>query len=168
MGTHPHPAPMPAAAPPPVSGQDTVPGPDRTGFIEMIFPDQANHYGTLFGGNALSMMGKAAFVAATRHARCPVVMASSEKTEFHVPVQVGQIVELDAHVVRVGRTSMTVRVEVTAEELLSGARRLAVRGSFEMVAVNAAGKPVPIPTPARATVAASVAAPSSHSKEMPK
>jgi len=40
-----------------------------TRFIELVFPSEANHYGTLFGGNALSMMGKAAFVAATRHAR---------------------------------------------------------------------------------------------------
>lgn len=168
MGAHPQalPAAPPAALPDP--SPDRTAGPTRTGFVEMIFPDQANHYGTLFGGNALSMMGKAAFVAATRHARCPVVMASSEKTAFHVPVQVGQIVELAAEVVRVGRTSMTVIVEVTAEELLSGARRLAVRGSFEMVAVNAAGKPVPIPAPAGAPVAAPVAAPSSHAKEMSK
>ena len=34
--------------------------PDETRFVEMVFPEQANHYGTLFGGNALSLMGKAA------------------------------------------------------------------------------------------------------------
>ena len=45
-----------------------------TCFIEMVFPEQANHYGTLFGGAALSLMGKAAFVAATRRARQAVVM----------------------------------------------------------------------------------------------
>uniref|UniRef100_A0A9E7ZZ15 Acyl-CoA thioesterase n=1 Tax=Bosea sp. NBC_00436 TaxID=2969620 RepID=A0A9E7ZZ15_9HYPH len=50
-----------------------------TRFVEMVFPEQANHYGTLFGGHALSLMGKAAFVAATRRARCAVVMATSEK-----------------------------------------------------------------------------------------
>mgnify|MGYP003449498611 CR=1 FL=1 len=43
--------------------------PDETRFVEMVFPEQANHYGTLFGGHALSLMGKAAFVSATRHAR---------------------------------------------------------------------------------------------------
>ena len=68
----------------------------ETRFIEMVFPEQANHYGTLFGGNALSLMGKAAFVAATRRARVPVVMARSEKIEFHVPVRVGELVELTA------------------------------------------------------------------------
>ena len=91
-------------------------------FIEMIFPEHANHYGTLFGGNALSLMGKAAFVAATRRARTAVVMASSDKIDFHMPVRVGEIVELDARVSRVGHSSMTVDVEVTAEILLSGER----------------------------------------------
>lgn len=83
---------------------------------EMVFPEQANHYGTLFGGTALSLMGKAAFVAASRHAR----------------------------VMREGRTSMTVEVEMTAEGLTSGERALAVQGRFEMVCVDEAGKPSPI------------------------
>ncbi|WP_454917693.1 acyl-CoA thioesterase [Xanthobacter sediminis] len=129
------------------AGPGAAPGPDQTSFVEMIFPDQANHYGTLFGGNALSLMGKAAFVAATRRARAPVVMARAEKTDFHMPVRVGEIVELSARVTRVGRSSMTVEVEMTAEALVSGARRLAVRGAFEMVAVDAAGRPVPVPSP---------------------
>jgi acyl-CoA hydrolase len=117
---------------------------DETRFVEMIFPEQANHYGTLFGGHALSLMGKAAFVAATRRARAPVVMATSEKIEFHIPVRVGELFELTAQVTRVGRSSMTVAVEAVSEGLVSGTRRLAVRGSFEMVAVDEAGKPVPI------------------------
>jgi acyl-CoA hydrolase len=121
------------------------PNPASTCFIEMIFPDQANHYGTLFGGNALSLMGKAAFVAATRWARRSVVMATSEKVEFHVPVRVGDLLELTASVERVGRSSMTVVVEAVAESLLSGDRRVAVRGSFEMVAVDDDGKPTAVP-----------------------
>ncbi len=117
------------------------PPPEETRFLEMVFPEQSNHYGTLFGGTALSLMGKAAFVAASRRARRAVVMASSEKVDFHMPVQVGQIVELHAQVVRMGRTSMTVVVEMVAETLLSGQRSLAMRGSFEMVAVDATGRP---------------------------
>jgi acyl-CoA hydrolase len=48
----------------------------------MIFPEQANHYGTLFGGHALNLMGKAAFITATRWARQNVVMAASTKSSF--------------------------------------------------------------------------------------
>lgn len=115
--------------------------PEETRFLEVVFPEQSNHYGTLFGGTALSLMGKAAFVAASRRARRAVVMASSEKIDFHLPVKVGQVVELHAQVVRIGRSSMTVIVEMVAETLLSGQRALGMRGSFEMVAVDATGCP---------------------------
>lgn len=118
--------------------------PGGTLFVEMIFPEQANHYGTLFGGTALSLMGKAAFVAASRRARRAVVMATSDKIEFHMPVAVGQLVELAAHVSRVGRTSMTVEVAVIVETLTTGERRPAMRGQFEMVAVDEDGRPAPI------------------------
>jgi acyl-CoA hydrolase len=118
--------------------------PDETRFVEMVFPEQANHYGTLFGGNALSLMGKAAFVAATRRARQSVVMATSDKIEFHEPVRVGELVELVARVERVGRSSMTVAVDMIREDLISGRRKAAVRGTFEMVAVDAFGRPVSI------------------------
>jgi acyl-CoA hydrolase len=118
--------------------------PNETRFVEMIFPDQVNHYGTLFGGNALSMMGKAPFVAATRYVRRPVVMASSDKIAFHAPVRAGEIVELTARVERVGRSSMTVAVDLVSEALISGQRQCAASGSFEMVVVDEAGRPTPI------------------------
>jgi acyl-CoA hydrolase len=116
----------------------------ETRFMEMVFPAVSNHYGTLFGGNALELMGKAAFVAAARHARRNVVMASSDKIEFHEPIPVGELVELIARVERAGRSSMTVSVELIRESLMSGQRTSAVRGSFEMVAVNDHGRPIAI------------------------
>jgi acyl-CoA hydrolase len=121
-----------------------VPTEDRTRFVEMIFPEQANHYGTLFGGHALNLMGKAAFIAATRRTRQNVVMAASGRIEFHLPIHVGELVELIAFIVRVGRSSMTVAVDMIREDLISGRRQSAVRGTFEMVAVNELGRPVPI------------------------
>lgn len=120
----------------------------ETRICEMVFPEQANHYGTLFGGTALSLMGKAAFIAASRHARGAVVMATSEKVAFHHPVAVGQLVEFYAFVTREGRASMTVEVEVTCETLTTGERSLAMKGRFEMVAVDSRGKPKAFRTPA--------------------
>jgi uncharacterized protein (TIGR00369 family) len=113
--------------------------------IEMVFPEQTNHYGTLFGGQALALMDKAAFVAASRWARRTVVTASSERVDFHVPIRQGQLVELIATVIATGRTSMTVEVEVHAEDLLSGDRQLGTRGRFVMVALDAHGKPAAVP-----------------------
>ena len=112
--------------------------------VDVVFPDRANHYGTLFGGNALQLMGKAAFIAATRQARQHVVMASADNMIFDEPVRVGELIECVASVARVGRSSMTVAVDLIHEDSLSGLRRSAVRGTFEMVAVDASGRPAPV------------------------
>lgn len=110
----------------------------------MVFPNQTNHYGTLFGGDALRLMDMAAFVTASRHARRPVVTASSERIDFHVPVRQGQLAEVVGRVISTGRTSLTVEVELWAEDLLSGRRELCTKGSFVLVAVDEHGRPTPI------------------------
>lgn len=114
--------------------------------FEMVFPEQTNHYGTLFGGQALALMDKAAFIAASRYARRTVVTASSERIDFHVPVREGQLVELIARLTSTGRTSMAVDVDLYTEDLLSGERQLATRGRFTLVALDDAGQPIAVPT----------------------
>ncbi|MGH8076633.1 MAG: acyl-CoA thioesterase [Lysobacter sp.] len=113
--------------------------------IEIVFPDHTNHLGTLFGGQALAWMDKAAFVAASRYARCTVVTARSDQIDFRAAVQIGALVELVACVVATGRTSLQVEVKMHSEDLLSGERRLATRGGFTMVALDREGRPTPVP-----------------------
>lgn len=113
--------------------------------MEMVFPGEANHYGTLFGGQALAMMDKAAFMVASRFARLPVVTASTEKIDFHAPVRQGELVELVSRVVETRRTSITVEVALYREEIRSGERALCTRGRIVLVALDAAGKPTPVP-----------------------
>lgn len=108
---------------------------------EIVFPDHANHLGTLFGGQALAWMDKAAFVAASRYARRTVVTARSEQVDFHVPVRQGQLVELVARVVGTGRSSLRVEVELHAEDPLAGTRSLCTRGHFAMIALDGDGRP---------------------------
>ena len=117
----------------------------ETRLVEIVFPGETNHYGTLFGGRALALMDKAAFIAASRYARCAIVTASSERVDFRIPVHQGELVELIARVVATGRTSMTVHVDLIAEELLTGRQQLATRGRFVLVAVDAQGRPAAIP-----------------------
>ncbi len=117
----------------------------RVTMMEMVFPEQTNHYGTLFGGQAMALMDKAAFLVASRYARRNVVTASNERCDFHVPVRQGQLVELNAEVVRTGRTSMVVEVALHAEDLLTGDRQLGTRGRFVMVALDAHGRPTAVP-----------------------
>lgn len=112
--------------------------------VSMVFPNHANHYGTLFGGEALRLMDVAAFVAASRYARRTVVTASSERIDFHVPVRQGQLAEVIGRVSKTGRTSVTVEVELWAEDLLTGERELCTKGSFVLVAVDEHGRPVPL------------------------
>ena len=120
---------------------------DKTGAVQMtevVFPEHANHYGTLFAGNALMLMSKAAFVAARQAARTDVVMASCGDVQFLAPVKVGSVLQLEAWLSRIGRTSMTVSVTGTAD-LLGSEPVLALNGRFEMVAVDPQGRPARIP-----------------------
>ncbi|MEP9375976.1 acyl-CoA thioesterase [Aquabacter sp. CN5-332] len=112
--------------------------------VEMVFPEKTSHYGSLYGGNALAAMGKAAFVAATRRCRKAVVMASSRRVDFEHQIQTGEVVELVPRITGTGRTSMTVEVELCAENLHSGERRTCGRGLFVMVAVDAGHRPTSI------------------------
>lgn len=111
---------------------------------EIVFPDHTNHLGTLFGGQALAWMDKAAFVAATRFTRRTVVTARSEQVDFHVPVRQGQLVELVATIETVGRSSMQVKVDLCAEDAHAGTRRLCTQGRFTMIALDDTGRPTAV------------------------
>jgi acyl-CoA hydrolase len=108
---------------------------------DIIFPGQTNHYGTLYGGDALKMMGKAAFIAATRHARAVMVMAASDRIDFTSPIREGEMVELIAAVRMTGRSSVRIEVALWAENLLTGDRRHAATALFTMVSVDPSGRP---------------------------
>lgn len=113
----------------------------ETRIVEMVFP---NHYGTLFGGHALRLVDQAAFISASRYCRSTVVTACSERVDFHTPVHQGQLVELVARVIAVGKTSMKVEVKLFAEQLLSGRRQLCTRGRFVLVALDDRGRPAAV------------------------
>ena len=71
--------------------------PQAAPMIEMVFPDQTNHYGTLFGGHALPLMDKAVFVAAaSAYSRRTVVTACSERVDFKNAVHHRNLIEMTA------------------------------------------------------------------------
>lgn len=117
----------------------------ETRLIEMVFPNQTNHYGTLFGGRALDLMDKCAFITASRFARQSMVTASSERVDFEAPVKNGHLVEVIGTVIKSGTSSVSVAVDLFAEDLLSGERQLCARGHFVLVAVDEQNKPVLLP-----------------------
>jgi acyl-CoA hydrolase len=113
--------------------------------MEIVYPEDTNSQGTLFGGHALSLMDRLAFIVASRFTRMAVVTARSEKVEFRSPVKQGELVELVGTVGDVGRTSVRIQIEMHREDLITGDRSLCTTGEFVMVAVDDAGRPKPIP-----------------------
>ncbi|NTZ89333.1 acyl-CoA thioesterase [Agrobacterium tumefaciens] len=116
---------------------------DIVAMVEIVFPDQANSVGRMFGGEAIAYMTKAAFVAASRYSGKLVVLASSERIDFARAVEIGEIVEAEARVERVGRSSMAIETKLWSENLLTGERHITATGHFAMVAVDTDHRPVP-------------------------
>lgn len=116
----------------------------ETRIVEVIFPTGTNSQGTLFGGHALSLMDRLAFIVASRFSRKPVVTACSDKVEFLTPVKAGNLVELIGRIGHVGRTSMSVDIEMYAEDLLTGERNLCTTGRFVLVAVGEDDRPTQV------------------------
>ncbi len=111
---------------------------------ELVLPEQTNHYGTLFAPHGLALLGKMAYLVATRYTRQPVVMAAADRIQFLKPVPAGAVLRFTARVTRVGRTSLTARVAACLDAAMPTGADDALRGDFELVAVDAAGRPCAI------------------------
>jgi acyl-CoA hydrolase len=112
--------------------------------FKTVFPNNINHYDTLFGGTALSMMDEVAFIAATRFSRLRCVTVSSDRIDFTHPIPAGTIIELVGRVETVGNTSMKVRVDIFVEKMYEEGREKAVTGIFTFVALDENHKPTKI------------------------
>lgn len=93
----------------------------------------------------MHLVDMAAALAATRHARRPVVTASVDNLTFLHPVQIGQLIVLKSSVNRVFRTSMEVGVKVTVEDLATGEVRHTSSAYLTFVALDSEGHPVAVP-----------------------
>jgi acyl-CoA hydrolase len=107
----------------------------------MMMPHQVNNLGHVFGGELLSMVDRAAAVAAMRHAGSPVVTVSIDRVDFKEPIYTGELVTCTARVNFVGRTSMEVGVRVEAENLISGERRHTNTCLLTFVAIDKSHRP---------------------------
>ncbi len=117
----------------------------RSMVSELMMPQHVNNLGHVFGGVILSMVDRAAAVAAMRHAGLACVTVSIDRVDFREPIFSGELVTCSAQVNYVGRTSMEVGVRVEAEHLLKGTRRHTNTCYLTFVALNTEGRPVPVP-----------------------
>ena len=120
---------------------------DRVPAIKVILlPKDTNAMGTIFGGVILSHVDLASAVEARKAARLRYVTKAMREVEFHQPVFLGDIVSFYTETVRIGRTSITVKVTVEAERWGSGhgEKVMVTEAEVVLVAVDDAGRPRPI------------------------
>ncbi|MGE0355532.1 MAG: acyl-CoA thioesterase [Burkholderiales bacterium] len=110
-------------------------------------PADTNAHGTIFGGWVMAQVDLAGSVPAYERAQGPIVTVAVNSFLFKEPVFVGDLVSFYARVVKVGRTSVTVDVEVFAHRGRIG-RTDAVKvteAQLTYVAIDAERRPRPVP-----------------------
>jgi acyl-CoA thioesterase YciA len=131
---------MPASATPLALPADRVPS------LRVVpMPADANHNGDIFGGWIMAQVDIAGGVVAARVARGRVATVAVNAFVFKQPVQIGDVLSFYADVMRTGRTSITINVEVFAERGRADTRVVKVtEATLTYVAIDRSGKPRPI------------------------
>jgi acyl-CoA thioesterase YciA len=126
------------AAPPPS---------DKELVLKVIpMPADTNSNGDIFGGWVMAQVDLAGAVIPARHVRGRMATVAVKEFIFKQPVRVGDILSLFAAIQRVGRTSITVEVEVFAERFGAQGNYVKVtEATLTYVAIDEDGKPRPIP-----------------------
>jgi acyl-CoA thioesterase YciA len=121
--------------------------PERVPAIKvLLLPKDTNAIGTIFGGVILSNIDLASAVEARKAARHRYVTKAMHEVVFLEPVFLGDIVSFFTETIRIGRTSITVKVTVEAERWGGGhgERVKVTEAEVVLVAVGDDGRPVPV------------------------
>ncbi|MBN2012654.1 acyl-CoA thioesterase [candidate division KSB1 bacterium] len=111
----------------------------------MPMPKDTNRYGTVFGGVILSHIDIAGALEARKTAVLNWVTVALNKVIFHNPVFVGDQVSFYTKTIRIGRTSITVKVDVVASRYDDPSQNIPVtEAEIVFVAVDENRNPVPI------------------------
>ncbi|HET9532945.1 MAG TPA: acyl-CoA thioesterase [Blastocatellia bacterium] len=111
----------------------------------VLMPKDTNAHGTIFGGVILSYIDLAGAIEVRKHTLKPIVTVAMHEVVFVAPVFVGDLVSFYTDLVRIGRTSITVRVIVEADRVRrSGEKVRVTEAEVVYVAVDENRKPVAI------------------------
>lgn len=110
----------------------------------IAMPSDQNASGDIFGGWVLSQMDIAGGILAGRRARGRTATVAVDAMTFHLPVHVGDVVNCYSRIERVGRTSLTVAVEVWAERRNTKEVVKVTEGLFTFVALGKDRRPRPV------------------------
>ena len=112
----------------------------------MPMPADANQNGDIFGGWIMSQVDIAGGAVASRLARGRVATVAVKEFVFKQPVHIGDLLSFYVDVERIGKTSITVTVEVYAERRPSDPKVVKVtEATLTYVAIDGAGQPRPVP-----------------------
>ena len=111
----------------------------------LVMPNDANPFGTAFGGVIMAWIDMIGSMAAQRHCGKEVVTACIDSILFKEPIHVGDHVVLKASVNYVGRTSMEVGVRVVREDPYSGESVVATAAHLTFVALDEDKRPIEVP-----------------------
>ena len=116
----------------------------RVRMNELVMPNDTNPLGKLMGGRLMQWMDVCSAISAQRHCNRNVVTVSVDSVEFKKSIDLGEVVVIEGEVTRTFNTSMEVAMQVWAENLRTGERRLCTTSYYTFVAVDADGQPVPV------------------------
>ncbi|MCM2474677.1 acyl-CoA thioesterase [Rhizobium sp. CG5] len=111
----------------------------------LAMPADANAAGDIFGGWVMAQMDLACGIRAAERASGRVVTAAVQEMAFAMPVKIGDTLCVYTDIARVGRTSITLSVEVWAQRYLTHIMEKVTQATFVMVALDGDGKPTPVP-----------------------
>jgi acyl-CoA hydrolase len=113
--------------------------------IAVVFPNDLNAYGTLFGGRVLDLCDRVAGVVAKRHSGKVCVTLGIDSVRFLAPAKHGDILVFKASLNRVWKTSMEIGLKVFKEDFRTQERVHILSAYFTFVALDDQLKPVEVP-----------------------
>ena len=111
----------------------------------VLMPKDTNAHGTIFGGVILSYIDIAAAIEVRKHTLKKIVTKAMHEVVFVAPVHVGDLVSFYTELVRIGRTSITIKVIVEADRVRHpGERVIVTEAEVVYVAIDENRRPIPV------------------------
>lgn len=111
---------------------------------EFVLPNDTNTLDNLMGGRLLHWMDIASAISAQKHSNKIVVTASVDNVSFGKPIQLGNVVNINAKVTRAFNSSMEVHIVVEGEDIPNGIKFKSNEAFFTFVAVDKNGIPIDV------------------------
>jgi acyl-CoA hydrolase len=119
---------------------------NKVSFQFLAEPNDINFGGKVHGGAVMKWIDQAAFACASQWSASYCVTVYVGGIRFLDPIQIGELVKVDAEIIYTGRTSMHISVDVRSRAVRSGKFHKTTHCVIVFVAVDEAGNPQPVPT----------------------